>query len=234
MKLKPEFLIIVLIITALACQSTATPVAPTSVPLEAAIQTAAAQITSTQTALASSLPQSLPPTAEPSPLPQAVGDHFGWNYLGSQDSGGLVVEIVRLVIADKTSVPELDFSLITTFDDKPVVGEIVFRVINNTQQTLSVYPDQGTVIVGGEQIPLTEYMMMATFGDSIGGDIFPGVTKIGGIWFGVKRTPVAEIQNITIAFGGPVNADFSSIGTDYNFVFDLSNRQDQPIPDELK
>jgi archaellum component FlaG (FlaF/FlaG flagellin family) len=239
MKLRSTITIIFLIVAAIACQSTATPISPATVSLESQVQTAAAGIALTQTALAQIQEPTQMPVVVDTPIPptSAVvpdGNHFAWNFLATQESGGIKIEIARFVLADKTTIPEMDFSLVSSFDDKPIVGEIVFRITNNTQQTLSVYPDQGTVIVGGEQIELSEYMMLATFGDSVGGDIFPGVTKIGGIWFGIKRTSIADIQNITLAFGGPSDANFSSMGADYNFTIDLSNRQDQPLPDELK
>lgn len=233
MKLRPVTPFFAFAIAAIACQST--PV-PTSLPMENIVQTVAAELVMTQTAQVASLPSSVPVVTD-TPLPSVAvpaGNHFAWNYLASQESGGIKVEIARLVLADKTSIPDIDFSSVTVFDDKPIVAEIVFKVTNNSQQTLSVYPDQGTIVVGGEQIELTDYIMFATFGDSVGGEIFPGVTKIGGIWFGIKRTSIAEIQQITIAFGGPYDANFSSLGSDFNFTIDLSNRQDQPLPDELK
>jgi len=231
--------IFILVIVAIACQSTSTPIPSTALPLENQVQTAAAVIAiTTQNAQPIVVqPTSQIVTENPSPSPSIaapVGSHFAWNYITSQESGGIKVEIARLLIADKTAIPDVDFSFVTSFDDKPIVGEIVFKITNNSQQTLSIYPDQGTVIVGGEQIELIEYLMLATFGDSVGGEIFPGVTKIGGIWFGIKRTSVTEIQQITIAFSAPHDANFTSLGQDFNFTIDLSNRQDQPVPDELK
>ena len=169
-----------------------------------------------------------PPTAPPT-----GGNHYAWNYLGSIDSGGITIEVSRIILADKSAVPDQDFSLFTTFDDKPVVGMLAFKVINNTQQIISVYPDQGRVIIGSEQIELIDYLF-GSFGDSIGGEIFPGVTKIGGLWFGVKRIPLAEIQAITINFSAPHDANFTSLGPDYTFTFDLSTRMNEPLPDELK
>ena len=239
MKSHSALAIFILIVATIACQSAATPIPPAAVSLEDQVQTAAAGIALTQAAAApvEQPTQILIPTntAIPAiPTTAPIGEHYAWNNVGSQDSGGVVIEIARFVLADKSAIPDMDFSLVSSFDDKPIVAEIIFKVTNTTQQTLSVYPDQGTVVVGGEQIDLTEYMMLATFGDSVGGEIFPGVTKIGGIWFGIKRSTLPEIQNVIITFGGPSDSNFSSIGSDYSFTIDLTNRQDQPLPEELK
>ena len=239
MKSHSALAIFILIVATIACQSAATPIPPAAVSLEDQVQTAAAGIALTQAAAApvEQPTQILIPTntAIPAiPTTAPIGEHYAWNNVGSQDSGGIIIEIARFVLADKSAIPDMDFSLVSTFDDKPIVAEIIFKVTNNTQQTLSIYPDQGTVIVGGEQIELTEYMMLATFGDSVGGDIFPGVTKVGGIWFGIKRTSMVEIQQVTITFSGPFDQNFSSMGPEFNFSIDLSNRQDQPLPEDLK
>lgn len=191
-----------------------------------------------ETALASVPTQPPLPTPTEMPAPTstspAPSNEFAWNYIASQNSGGLVIEIARFVIADKAAIPEFNFSAITAFDDKPIVGEIVFKVTNTTSQVMSVFPDQGDVIVGSEQISLREYMFFATFGDDVGGEIYPGVTKIGGIWFGVKRSALPEIQSVTINIGTPSDASFMPVGPAFVFTLDLSNRQYQSVPDELK
>lgn len=229
----------VLIVVVIACGQT-TPVIPTTD--ASAIQTSIAATTSSLNLTLQAAVEALPtapaeqepaPTQEPPSVPPASGNQYAWNYLGSQDSGGVVIDVARVLIADKSALPDEDFSLFSSFEDKPVVGMIVFKINNTTTQTLSVYPDQGTVIVGGEQIDLTEFFL-ATFGDNLGGEIFPGVTKIGGIWFGIKRTTLDEIQAITINFPGPHDDSFASKGPDYTFNFDLSNRNFETVPDELK
>ncbi len=167
------------------------------------------------------------------PMGEGSGEQYAWNYLASQESGGITVDIARVVYANKEDIQE-DFIVISAFDDKPVIGEIIFKVTNNSPQVLKVNPDQGTVVIGSEQIPLTEWMTLATFGESVGGDIDPGMTKIGGLWFGLKSTPLEEIKNMTISFSGPSTQSNDKTGPDFNFALDLSNRQNQEVPEELK
>lgn len=177
-----------------------------------------------------------PPTATPLPptsLPTAAtGQFYAWNFIASQNSGGVNVEIARFVLAEKTAAPQ-DFGLIEAFNDRPVVAEIIFRISNSTDKKISIYPDQGTVVAGSEQIELLDFFL-ASFGDTFSGDIFPGVTVIGGMWFGFKRTPIEEITTVTINFLGPFDENFNTVGPDINIVLDLSTRQNQPLPDELK
>lgn len=225
-------LIILLALVLAACQ----PAAPSADAINTAIaQTQIAQPTSIPPTETQAPSPTTAPTSTIAPTPTEstpAGNHYAWNYVASQENGGLLIEIARIVVADKATMGN-KFDSISDYDDKPVVVELVFRITNNTDKVISIYPDQGTVIVGSEQISLTEYLFHSSFGD-IGGDIYPGVTKIGGIWFGVKRTPIDEILKITIAFSGPTDADFNTLGSDLTFEIDLSNRQDQPLPDELK
>ena len=114
------------------------------------------------------------------------------------------------------------------------MGEIIFKVTNNSQQVLKVNPDQGKVVIGPEQIPLTDWMGLATFGESVGSEISPGMSKIGGLWFGMNRTPLKDIQNMTISFLGPTSESNDRTGPDFNFSLDLSNKENQAVPEELK
>lgn len=234
----PIFVSIIVLILA-ACQPSA--------PSADIIQTAIAQ---THEAEPSPIPpnpivlptSTVPPipttTIKPSPTANAVvpltsENHFAWNFIASQESGDILVEIARIVISEKNAAGQ-KFGNYKIYDDKPNVGEIVFRITNKSDKILSIYPDQGTIVVGNEQIDLREYMISSTFGDDLGGEIYPGVTKIGGIWFGIKRTALGEIQSITIAFSNPTDNEFNSYGEDFLFIIDLSNRQNEPLPDELK
>jgi hypothetical protein len=158
---------------------------------------------------------------------------FAWNYIAEQESGGIKLQIARVLIGEKSALQQ-NFSE-NLFGDVPVVGMLIFIVTNTTSdKTISVYPDQGVVIVGSEQIELREYMMLGNFGEHIGGDIFPGVKKIGGLWFGIKRTPLSDVLKMKIVINRPTDESISPLGPDFIFELDLSNRQFEPLPDELK
>ena len=226
-------IIITLLITAfvLACRGIA--------PAQPTVDVGAIQTAAVQTSQASLHTQ--PPAADTSQptettTPSTFGNYFAWNYIAREESGGLQVEIARFVLADKTAVDE-DLTaggLTTIFDDRPVVGEIIFIITNPTQRIISVYPDQGKVIGGGEQIELLEFASATEFGDNFSGEIHPGVTVIGGIWFGFKRTPIDQITSVTIVFNAPHNQNFDSLGPGFKIVLGLNDRQNQPMPDELK
>ncbi|MCW5876760.1 MAG: hypothetical protein KIS85_07745 [Anaerolineales bacterium] len=170
------------------------------------------------------------------PIAEVRGEVFALNYLGSLTSGGLEIEIARVLIGNKAYIVTEtgnDFDSVEIFQDKPVVGMIIFRVTNHTNQVLTVYPDQADVVVGNEQISLTDYLFYATFGDDIGGDIFPGVTAIGGIWFGLRRTSVDDANQMIIRISAPRDQS-SRVGEEYYFTLDISNHIFEEIPQELK
>jgi hypothetical protein len=216
------FLFTGLILFAMLACAESTPSAPT-VSADDAMASAVAMIQQTQTALVG--PSEIQPTqsskaeltvtSEPTATQEInnLQNHYAWNNLATQDSGGVSVQIARLVIAEKSSIKDQNFSAIPLFDNTPVVGEIVFVVQNNTKKVISIYPDQATVIAGSEQIDLSQWMFFTTFGEDYSGDIYPGVSATGGIWFGLKRTPLDQIQSLTIAFDAPFDADFNSLVT---------------------
>ena len=87
-------------------------------------------------------------------------------------------------------------------------------------------------MIGGEQIELPDWMFgSADFGDG-GGAIFPGITEVGGLWFGIKHSEVPDITRMVIETGGPAREELSSAGED--FELDLSNHEQQPLPEELQ
>jgi hypothetical protein len=171
----------------------------------------------------------LPPT--PTSQPQEGLDVIARNYVASQDSGGVVIQIGRALIARK-SVIDQEFTRTEQFRDKDVLGMLIFVITNNTSSTVRIYPGQGTVQVGAEQIELLEYSFGGGMGDSLGGDIFPGVTKIGGYWFGIARSELEEVTEMIFRARGPYS-DSSRLGPDYEIRIDLSERVFEPLPIEL-
>jgi len=217
--------IVLLALISIACQSAAAPtptVQPTALPA-IEFHTFTPEPTLAVTATEKS----------PAARPTLAGEFYAWNDLATIDGGGVTIQIARLVLADKSAV-EMSLPRMLNLDDRPVVAAIIFIVQNSSDKTASVYPDQATVVASGEQIDLSEFMIFGDFGDDIGGEIFPGVTKIGGMWFGFRRTPVAAIQNMLISIHAPIDESFSRIGGEYNFELDLSQRKTDPVPEKLK
>ena len=150
------------------------------------------------------------------------------------------VEIARIVIGDKEwieSAAGFDFTnggLTDIYNDKSVVAEIIFAVTNNSDESINIFPDQGTLVVGSEQIDLLDYAMEGEFGDSFSGEIHPGVTAIGGLWVGIKRSALEDIINMKIYFDAPWDNNYKTLGPDFKFDIDLSERKNEPLRDELK
>ncbi len=227
-------IIMIAFLASCATPATAVPTVDVGAIQTAAVQTSQASVPTLPPPTETPLPPtqtSIPPTVPPVTAEQ----HFAWNNIASQESGGLKIEIARFVLADKSTIKQ-DFTMggfTNIFDDRPVVAEIIFKITNPTDKKISIYPDQGVVIAGSEQIQLFDFFL-SEFGDTISGEIYPGVTVIGGIWFGFKRTSVNEITSVTLTFSGPSDENLNTLGPDFNFILDLTNRQDQPLPNELK
>jgi len=161
------------------------------------------------------------------------GKFYAWNYPAVIDSAGVVIQIGRILIAEQGAFDDELFEA-PYFQDKPVISELIFVVKNNSAQSMNVYPDQGHVVVEGEQINLFDLTLLGTGGDSLGGEILPGVTKIGRLWFGLRRTALDDIKSMVIVIPGPHDNYFNTFGGDYRFQLDLSEHKSEPIPDELK
>lgn len=199
---------------------------PTDVPA-----TPTVPATQTREPTATSAPTSTPePTVEPTPDTNAV---FALNNLAVKEIGGIRLEIARVVVGRKDALADLGFGDVEKFNDVETVVEILFRLTNLSDSKRNVHPNQGTVVIGNEQIDLTEWMFAAQIGD-IGGEVFPGVTQVGGLWFGVKRSSVTDINKMIVSVGAPSNDSFQSQGEDFYFEIDLSNHEYQEMPNDLK
>lgn len=99
---------------------------------------------------------------------------------------------------------------------------------------MSVFPRQGLVAIGGEQVDLYEASLHAPTGESVDSEILPGITKIGGVWFGLRRIAMEDIQTMSIIIGAPYDVYGTVASGEYHFTLDLSDHKTEDIPDELK
>ncbi len=222
-----------------ACASPVAPAQPTEISQADLLSTALAGVIQTQTAMAANLPPTetpSPPTITPFPPTDAAitGNEYSWNYLSSIDSGGVVITIGRVLIANKNLIP-VDFTASRIYDDKPVVAEIIFIVENKTNGIVSVYPNQGKVMVGSEQVDMFNFSLDGgDIDESVyNGDILPGAKLIGGLWVGFQRTKLEEINSMIIFINAPNDQNFNTLGPDYTFNLDLSQRQFVEYPAEF-
>ena len=106
----------------------------------------------------------------------------------SEDWNGLVTKITDVSIAkmEKASMEEYGM------DGDGLVG-VKFTIENTSDKDFNTYPDQGTLVIDGQQI---EASMIAS--EHIGGDILKGVKKEGVIAFIVPTlndvTAISELR----------------------------------------
>lgn len=89
-------------------------------------------------------------------------------------------------------------------------------VKNTTKGTINVFPDQGTVQIGDEQIELANFLFDEE-GD-IGGECLAGAKKHGLIMFAVTRTTYDKVKKMRLVFSGPADANFNRLGKGYDFT----------------
>lgn len=95
----------------------------------------------------------------------------------------------------------INISTIEVSDDDV---KIAMKLANNSENTLSFYPDQGDIIIGNKQVGANMFM---TDGD-VSGDIHAGVEKSGVIRFILDDGISADdIEEITLKLGDVYNED---------------------------
>lgn len=173
-----------------------------------------------------------PPSATPTSAPIGPDDGLARNYLGEFDSGGVKIEVLRVLVAKKSVLRDLDFSS-EAFSGKDVVGEVIFRVTNSTDKVINLYVDQGILAVNSEQVDLTDYMIEGAFGDDLGGEFLPGAIVTGGIWFGLTKTEVADVTRMIIKVHRPTDSNFNRLGPDFFIDLDLSEHVWEALPEDF-
>ena len=184
-------------------------------------------------------------TPEPTPTPEvpviaAVEGAIAANYLGMQDQGGVELEMVRVLCKDiekfrsdhlASGVSESDME---EFSSSVTACEFILRITNNTEGAVTLYPNQGQVLINGEQIE--PWGFFGTVGDPFedtSGEIHAGVTRIGGFWFGVRRSAFDEVGTIKYIVSAPVDDDWDSLGEDFTFEISTDGWEFETIPDDL-
>ncbi|MEK4520034.1 hypothetical protein NSS64_32645 [Paenibacillus sp. FSL H8-0122] len=103
----------------------------------------------------------------------------------TDDFDGLKTSINKVVVSDE--VPLSDGS------KKSAVG-VSFTIENTTKETFNTFPDQAEIVTStGEQITADLFQS-----EDIGGEIFEGVTKKGGVIFFLERGNAKDIKWVTL------------------------------------
>jgi hypothetical protein len=161
-------------------------------------------------------------------------DGYSWNNLQNINQGGVEIEITRIAIYTKASLSKDDRELLNShngFYDKKTLCDLYFRVTNKSDKEMAVFPTQGLLRVGDEQVDLFTYSLFGT-GD-LSGDILPGVTKSGHVKFGLKNATPDEINSMYLLISAPFY-NYLNQGNDYEFHLDLSEHEWVDKPKELE
>jgi len=155
------------------------------------------------------------------------------NHVATIEQGKLTVKLARILFEDKASVEKEQGRSLegigAEWDSATILGEMMFVITNASGKTLSVYPDQGIVLIGSRQIELALVTSGITALDDISGDIYDGVTKVGGFWYPLPRVTWDDVKTVTVRFDGPVDEHFNSMGEEFVFVVDLSSKPQEPL-----
>lgn len=170
------------------------------------------------------------PTIEPTPgYPNTIAR----NYLASDEDNGVIVEVARILIAQKEGFVE-EFTK-PVFEEKNTLVMFIFKFTNNTDQVIKSNFHTGTAALNGEQIEFMDYWWESRLrGDDLTNDILPGSTVIGGIWAGIRRSSWDEIETIIISVPHFFDKDYSRLTNSFLFTIDVDDWGFEPFPDELK
>jgi len=126
------------------------------------------------------------------------------NYLASIEENGVIVEVARILIGEKTAVGnnfDINFSEFPIIDDKNTIVQFIFKIVNNTDIVIEMnFNSSAIASVNGEQINFDDYSWdnRTWFGDYLSDDILPGSTVIGGLYTGIKRSEWNEVNTIVV------------------------------------
>ena len=186
-------------------------------------------------------PETSKPTNTSKPVPNITptvdtSQIIAKNFVASQESGGVIVEIARILIGNRNVLEpwaEMDFSEFPNFIDRNVLVEVIFRITNTTDKIVLVYvTTDGSLVVNGEQVNFIDYSYTAFDHFQMGLEIYSGATVTGGIWTGLESTPFDQINKIFIGFGGPLDfPKLTRLGGDYNFDIEVRDWDFDPLVD---
>lgn len=160
---------------------------------------------------------------------------FALNMLGMSNSDGVEVEIVRVLIGYKDVVEsrtDHDFSEYEYYDDATLLGEIIFKVVNNSGQDVTLAFRDGQVVINSEEIDLSDFEM-PEIGSSLNEMISDGSEVYGGIWFGISDTDFEDITTLRFVADAPMDGGASPVGTGFDMTADLTEHDFEEIPDEF-
>jgi len=163
------------------------------------------------------------PSDSPTPDARAVEEFLGVIRIDvdqQQEREGVVLGISQAVLMPFSVIEQqgvgapIGFRMGGWDDVQTVIGMRVW-VTNTTESIVSIYPEQGQVVVGTEQVDLRNFPFVS---DDIGGDVRPGVTQDGVVWFGIRRLPPDQVQEMVYYVNPPIFGMRIASGGEYELV----------------
>lgn len=125
--------------------------------------------------------------------------------------------IITLLHSQVSHLEIEDEEMAEYFGGKNLVAvSLQIEVTNDSSDTNSIYPDQGTIVTNtGQQVDADIWMS-----DSVGGDFYGEVTKDGGVFFFFDGNP-EDITNVRYIVGSGHDDNFENFGDDIEFSIDF-------------
>lgn len=130
------------------------------------------------------------------------------------ESGPIKLTVTDIQISKVNPSPNYK----SMFNDKDEVTSVVMavEVENTSDETISFFPDQGTIVTNTKEQKEAEIFLS----DSVGGDFIGQVKKKGNIIF-ILDSNAEEINNVKFVLGNASNANFESVGEEITVTYDI-------------
>lgn len=130
------------------------------------------------------------------------------------ESGPIKLKITDLQISKVNPKPNYK----SIFNDKDEVTSVVVavEVENTSNETISFYPDQGTLVTNTKEQKEADLFLS----DDVGGDFIGQVIKKGNIVF-VLDSKADEINNLKFVLSHPSNENLENVGEDITVSYDI-------------
>lgn len=173
------------------------------------------------------------------------------NYLGAVESAGVTMEVVRVLVGDKSSIDGLFRDKGGTWDEfikyawdeiawanAEGAVEIIVQFTNNSADTVELGFTcwESNIQIGNVQAELFDVGIeiggMQTF---CGDKLWAGASAFSGVWVPLNNMTPEDLVSIILRVAPPQEADgYKDLGPWFILEIDVSDHRWEDMPDELK